>query len=160
MCQCWPTIKNLNQLCSDIEGSLEDLPGVMDYRDRWREIERKSQGNPYCLCKLMMMMMMMLLFTKLIYDRKLPKCFGNNNIITSRKRSLQEAFILLYKGLNCNMQIFYLIQEKKNKKKIWRTVVLKLLNIFRLQTFFSILGVGYRNGSNKTLLKAHFGFSS
>ena len=31
--QCWPTNKNLHQLCADNEYCLDDLPGVMDDND-------------------------------------------------------------------------------------------------------------------------------
>ena len=32
-----PAKTYIHQLCTDTECSLEDLPGVMDYRDRWQE---------------------------------------------------------------------------------------------------------------------------
>ena len=40
-----PTRTYLQQLCADTRCSLEDLPGVMDDKDWWRERERESQGN-------------------------------------------------------------------------------------------------------------------
>ena len=47
------------QFCSDTGCSLEDLPRVMDDRDRWkereRERERERQGNACCQRDLMMM---------------------------------------------------------------------------------------------------------
>ncbi len=36
-----PASTYLHQLCADTGCSLEDLPGAMDDRDRWRERERK-----------------------------------------------------------------------------------------------------------------------
>ena len=35
----WPAKTNLHQLCVDTECSLENLPGAMDDRDRWKEKE-------------------------------------------------------------------------------------------------------------------------
>ena len=40
-CQCWPTSKDLHQLCADTRCNLEDLPGVMDDRDGWQERARE-----------------------------------------------------------------------------------------------------------------------
>ena len=37
MCQCWPTRKDLHQLCADTRCSLEDLPGVIDDKGGWQE---------------------------------------------------------------------------------------------------------------------------
>ena len=44
----------IQQLCADTGCSLEDLPGVMDNRDEWRERERESQEDP-CWRRDMMM---------------------------------------------------------------------------------------------------------
>ena len=37
MCQCWPTNKNLEHLCTDTKCSLVDLLWVMDERNEWWE---------------------------------------------------------------------------------------------------------------------------
>ena len=36
-CQCWLTNKDLHQFCVDTGYSIEDLPIVMNDRDRWQE---------------------------------------------------------------------------------------------------------------------------
>ena len=52
-CACvgWPARTYLHQLCVDTGSSLEDLPGMTDDRDRWRE----RQGNVCYQCDLIMM---------------------------------------------------------------------------------------------------------
>ena len=42
----WSARTYIPQLCADTELRLEDLPGVIDNRERERERERESQRNP------------------------------------------------------------------------------------------------------------------
>ena len=44
--QYWPTKQeHLHQLCAGTGCNLEDLPGVMDNRDRWRERIREIRAS-------------------------------------------------------------------------------------------------------------------
>ena len=44
MCQCWPTSKNLHQLCAYSRCNLEDLPGTIDGRNEWWECIRELRA--------------------------------------------------------------------------------------------------------------------
>ena len=43
----WPASTYLQQHCTDTGYILEDLPGAMDDRDRWKEKERGRKIHPY-----------------------------------------------------------------------------------------------------------------
>ena len=53
ICLCWPTSKDVHEICVDTECSLEDLAAVMDDRDGWWE--KESQRTLCCQHNLIMM---------------------------------------------------------------------------------------------------------
>ena len=54
--QCWPTGKNLYQLCKDTKCILKDLPGAKDDKEVGKT---ESQGNLYCQWEMKMIMLIM-----------------------------------------------------------------------------------------------------
>ena len=64
-CQCWPSSKDLHQLCADTRCNLGDISGVIDNRDGWQERVRKL----FCRCNWMMMMIIIIMIRRRIYSR-------------------------------------------------------------------------------------------